>query len=141
MPRKSAKKTNSEKTKDPKPIKEQAKENEEKKEAPVQQQSEPQKQVTEEQRRSVPPNHIFVGKKPVMGYALSAVMQLTQYDTVVLRARGRAISTAVDVAQVVIKRLGTGQFESKSITIGTETIGEGAEARNVSTIEIVIGKK
>lgn len=99
------------------------------------------KAETSEQQRSVPPNHIFIGKKPVMGYALSAVMQLTQYDTVVLRARGKAISTAVDVAQVATRRLGNGQFEVKSITIGTEQVGEGPEARNVSTIEIVIGKK
>lgn len=98
-------------------------------------------QTSTETQRSVPPNHIFIGKKPVMGYALSAVMQLTQYDTVVLRARGKAISTAVDVAQVATRRLGNGQFEVKNISIGTEVVGEGPEQRNVSTIEIVIGKK
>jgi|YelNatPaOPRAMG01_1025707.scaffolds.fasta_scaffold55086_3 DNA-binding protein len=92
-------------------------------------------------RRDVPPNHIFIGKKPVMGYALSAVMQLTQYDEVVLRARGKAISRAVDVAQVVIKRLGNGQFDVKSMKIDTEVVGEGEEKRNVSTIEISLGRK
>jgi DNA-binding protein len=96
---------------------------------------------TAPQGRNVPPNHIFIGKKPVMGYALSAVMQLTQYPTVVLRARGRAISTAVDVAQVATKRLGNGQFDVKDVKIDTEIIGEGQEARNVSTIEITLGKK
>jgi DNA-binding protein len=92
-------------------------------------------------RRDVPPNHIFIGKKPVMGYALSAVMQLTQYPEVVLRARGKAISRAVDVAQVVIKRLGNGQIDVKSIKIDTEVLGEGEERRNVSTIEVSLGKK
>lgn len=103
--------------------------------------AEQQKQQQQVQQRTAPPNHIFIGKKPVMGYALSAVMQLTQYDTVVLRARGKAISTAVDVAQVATRRLGNGQFEVKSVTIGTEVVGEAPQQRNVSTIEIVIGKK
>jgi DNA-binding protein len=92
-------------------------------------------------RRDVPPNHMFIGKKPVMGYALSAVMQLTQYEEVVLRARGKAISRAVDVAEVVIHRLGNGRFVSRYIKIDTDIVGEGAERRNVSTIEIGVGKR
>jgi len=141
MPRKTTKKNNSNKSQ------EQAvddSENEEKQESNVvqnTQQAPAVEQAESQSQRSVPPNHIFIGKKPVMGYALSAVMQLTQYDTVVLRARGKAISTAVDVAQVAIRRLGNGQFEVKNISIGTEVVGEGSEQRNVSTIEIVIGKK
>ena len=92
-------------------------------------------------RKDVPPNHIFIGKKPIMGYALSGVMQLTQYPEVVLRARGKAISRAVDVAEVIINRLGNGQFVARSIEIDTDVVGEGAERRNVSTIRISVGKK
>jgi DNA-binding protein len=92
-------------------------------------------------RRDVPPNHMFIGKKPVMGYALSAVMQLTQYEEVVLRARGKAISRAVDVAEVIKHRLGNGQFVARYIKIDTDIVGEGAERRNISTIEIGVGKK
>ncbi|HVP24154.1 MAG TPA: hypothetical protein VMS77_09620 [Conexivisphaerales archaeon] len=92
-------------------------------------------------KKDVPPNHIFIGKKPIMGYALSAVMQLTQYPEVVLRARGKAISRAVDVAEVIMKRLGNGQFVSRYIEIDTDVVGEGAERRNVSTIRISVGKK
>jgi DNA-binding protein len=138
MPRKTTKKNNSNKSQ------EQAVDDSEKEESKVAedtQQPSTTEQTSTETQRSVPPNHIFIGKKPVMGYALSAVMQLTQYDTVVLRARGKAISTAVDVAQVATRRLGNGQFEVKNISIGTEVVGEGPEQRNVSTIEIVIGKK
>jgi len=88
-----------------------------------------------------PPNHIFVGnKKPPMSYASFAFLQLTHLDEVVIRARGAAISRAVDVAQIVTKRLGRDLFKVKGIRIGTEVLGEGAEARNVSTIEIVVGK-
>jgi DNA-binding protein len=92
-------------------------------------------------RQNVPPNHMFIGKKPVMGYALSAVMQLTQYEEVVLRARGKAISRAVDVAEVIKHRLGNGRFVARYIKIDTDVVGEGAEKRNVSTIEIGVGKR
>jgi len=94
-----------------------------------------------EEKRTYPPNNIFIGKKPVMVYALSAQLQLTQYPEVVLRARGRAISRAVDVAEVLVHRLGLDTYELGPITIGTETVGEGEEKRNVSTIEIVVQKK
>jgi len=91
-------------------------------------------------QRMSPPNHIFVGKKPVMSYAMSALIQLTQAGEVVVKARGLAISRAVDVAEIVTKRLGNGQFKVKDIGINTEVVGEGAEMRNVSSIEIVVGK-
>jgi DNA-binding protein len=91
-------------------------------------------------QRSSPPNHIFVGKKPVMSYAMSALIQLAGSGECVVKARGMAISRAVDVAEIVTKRLGNGQFKVKDIGINTEVVGEGAEMRNVSSIEIVVGK-
>ena len=91
-------------------------------------------------QRSSPSNHIFVGKKPVMSYAMSALIQLTQAGEIVVKARGMAISRAVDVAEIVTKRLGNGAFAVKDIRIGTEVVGEGSETRNVSSIEIVVGK-
>jgi len=91
-------------------------------------------------QRSAPYNHIFVGQKPVMNYAMSALIQLTQAGEVVVKARGMAISRAVDVAEIVTKRLGNGQFKVKDIGIDTEVVGEGPETRNISSIEIVVGK-
>jgi archaea-specific DNA-binding protein len=92
------------------------------------------------QQRSAPYNHIFVGQKPVMNYAMSALIQLTQAGEVVVKARGMAISRAVDVAEIVTKRLGNGVFKVKDIGISTEVVGEGPEQRNISSIEIVVGK-
>jgi DNA-binding protein len=98
-------------------------------------------QPQEKSRPPHPPNHIFVGSKnPAMRSATFALLQLTQFDEVVIRARGAAISRAVDVAQIVTKRLGKDLFKVKSIRISTEVVGEGGEARNVSAIEIVVGK-
>ncbi|MEE8186244.1 MAG: DNA-binding protein [Nitrososphaerales archaeon] len=88
-----------------------------------------------------PPNHVYIGKKPVMSYAMSALIQLAQTGEIVIKARGMVISRAVDVAEVVVQRLGGGSYETKDIKIDTERLGEGSEARNVSTIEIVVGKK
>ena len=100
----------------------------------------PMQQTTAPMHRNSPANHIFVGQKPVMNYAMSALIQLTQAGEVVVKARGMAISRAVDVAEIVTKRLGAGQFKVKDIGINTEVVGEGPEQRNISSIEIVVGK-
>ncbi len=107
---------------------------------PVEQASAPAQPTNAPMRRSAPSNHIFVGQKPVMNYAMSALIQLTQAGEIVVKARGMAISRAVDVAEIVTKRLGNGQYKVKDIGINTEVVGEGTETRNVSSIEIVVGK-
>ncbi len=91
--------------------------------------------------RTAPFNHIYIGKKPVMSYAMSALIQLAQSSEVVLKARGMVISRAVDVAEIVTKRLGANAYTVKEIKIGTERLGEGELIRNVSTIEISLGPK
>ncbi|MDA4118459.1 MAG: DNA-binding protein Alba [Thaumarchaeota archaeon] len=90
----------------------------------------------------MPQNHIYVGKKPVMNYAMSALIQLSQLGEVVIKARGMAISRAVDVAEIVTKRLGNGTFLVKNINIATEQVKstETGEMRNISSIEILVGK-
>ncbi len=94
-----------------------------------------------EPRFRAPSNHIYIGnKKPVMSYAMSALIQLTQSQEIVLKARGMAISNAVDVAEIVTKRLGNNAFGIKNIKIDTEALGESDNIRNVSTIEIILGK-
>ena len=100
----------------------------------------PTEQPSMPTHRNAPNNHIYVGKKPVMNYAMSALIQLTQAGEVVVKARGMAISRAVDVAEIVTKRLAAGQFKVKNIGISTEVVGEGPETRNISSIEIVVGK-
>lgn len=101
----------------------------------------PQTGAPERPLRSAPPNHIFVGKKPVMSYAMSAMVQLAQSGEIVVKARGMVISRAVDVAEIVTKRLGNNTFEVRSIRIDTEKLGEGEDLRNVSTIEIIIARR
>ncbi|AIY90108.1 DNA-binding protein Alba [Geoglobus acetivorans] len=86
-------------------------------------------------------NAVFVGNKPVMNYVLAV---LTQFNggakEVVVKARGRAISRAVDVAEIVRKRF-LPDVEVKDIKISTEKVESEQGEANVSAIEIVLGKK
>ncbi len=91
--------------------------------------------------RTSPSNHIFIGKKPVMSYAMSSLIQLNASGEIVLKARGMSISRAVDVAEIVCKRLGNNMFAINNVSIDTVKLGEGDEIRSVSTIEIIVGKK
>ncbi len=92
------------------------------------------------EKPAAPTNAIFVGKKPLMSYALAALLQFNAGNQeVVIKARGRAISKAVDVAEILRKRLLADQIVIKNIAIDTEILGE--DMRNVSTIEIVLAKK
>ncbi len=77
-----------------------------------------------------------------MNYVLACLTQINNGgDFVTLKARGRAISRAVDVAQVLTKRFAT-DIKVQSIAINTEqvksTITGGMS--NVSSIEIKLGK-
>jgi DNA-binding protein len=85
-------------------------------------------------------NVVFVGIKPVMNYVLAVITQFNEGSgNVTLKARGRAISRAVDVAEIVRNRFLQG-LAVQNISIGTEEVqGEGG-AVNVSSIEIVLGK-
>ncbi|MFW6110885.1 MAG: DNA-binding protein Alba [Thermoproteota archaeon] len=88
---------------------------------------------------------VYVGSKPPMNYVLAVMTSLSQSDAdqVVLKARGRAISTAVDVAEISRRRF-MKDMKVDTISIGTEEMpareGEN-KTRNVSTMEIVLAKK
>jgi len=86
-------------------------------------------------------NAIFVGRKPAMNYALATIIQFNQgSNEVVVKARGQAISRAVDVVEIVRRRFMEETVKIKEIKIGTETVGEAENARNVSAIEITLSK-
>ena len=87
-------------------------------------------------------NTVFVGNKPVMNYVL-ACLTLPQNGTkeVNLKARGRAISRAVDAAEILTRRY-VPDFSVKKIDIGTEQVRsvESGEVRKVSSMEIHLGR-
>lgn len=90
-----------------------------------------------------PSNVILVGKKPVMNYVLASLTLLNQgVSEVVIKARGRAISKAVDTVEIVRNRFLPGKIDVKDIKIGSQTVTsqDGRQSR-VSTIEITLIKK
>jgi len=87
-------------------------------------------------------NTVFVGKKPVMNYVLACITLFQNgMNDVVIKARGRAISRAVDVAQILTKRF-MNDLKVKNIAIDTEELKneETGRVSNVSTIEIHLSK-
>lgn len=88
-------------------------------------------------------NSVFIGGKPFMNYVTGVVMQFTtkNADEVIVKARGKFISRAVDVAEVAAKRFLDNTVGVKDIKIDSEGFknNEGRDIR-VSTIEITLGR-
>lgn len=90
-----------------------------------------------------PSNTVLVGKKNVMNYVLAVLTLINQgVKEIVVKARGRAISKAVDTVEIVRNRFLPGKVDIKEIKIGSQTVTNpnGRQTR-VSTIEILLGLK
>lgn len=82
---------------------------------------------------------IFIGKKPLMTYVTSAIIQLSELNSIKIKARGSSIGLAVDVSQILLRK--TNIFEISDVKIGSESLESlDRKKRNVSTIEIQISR-
>jgi DNA-binding protein len=88
-------------------------------------------------------NAVLIGRKPVMNYVLACITLFhSGAKEVSIKARGKAISRAIDVVEVVRRRF-LPDVKVKKIGIGTDQISpqeEGNSLTNVSTIEITLEK-
>ncbi len=88
-------------------------------------------------------NAVLIGKKPIMNYVLACITFFHGgAKEVSIKARGRSISRAIDVAEVVRHRF-LPEIKIKKIGIGTDQLSpeqEGDSTTNVSTIEITLAK-
>lgn len=86
-------------------------------------------------------NSVLIGKKPAMNYVLACITLFhSGAKEVSIKARGKAISRAIDVAEVVRRRFLPDVTVAK-VGIGTDQISpqeEGSTMTNVSTIEITL---
>jgi DNA-binding protein len=88
---------------------------------------------------------VFIGNKPAMSYVLAVITSLSSGNAkeIILKARGRAITTAVDVAEITRSRF-LKDLKVSKIAIGTEEMppreGEN-RSRMVSTMEITLTKE
>ena len=89
-------------------------------------------------KKGLDDNVVFVGKKPTMSYVLAAVTQFSDgLDEIHIKARGKNISRAVDVAEVVRKRF----VQNVTTQVGIDTqeiVDENKNRINVSTIDIAL---
>jgi DNA-binding protein len=85
---------------------------------------------------------VFIGRKPAMSYVLAIITSLSSSNAkeITLKARGQAITTAVDVAEIARSRF-LKDLKIGKINIGTEEMParEGQNRpRMVSTMEITL---
>ncbi|MFC1648108.1 DNA-binding protein Alba [Nanoarchaeota archaeon] len=89
-------------------------------------------------------NSVYIGNKPFMNYVTGVVVQFTTKGAseVIIKGRGKFISRAVDVSEVVTNRFLKDQSEVKDIKIGSEEFqNEEGQTIRVSIIEITLLKK
>jgi len=87
-------------------------------------------------------NVVLIGRKPVMNYVIACITFFNAGEKqVVVKARGRAISRAVDTVEL-LRHAFVKDLQVKKIDIGTEELvrAEGGRKSNVSTIEITVTK-
>ena len=87
---------------------------------------------------------IFIGGKPFINYVTGVVLQFNKgVNKTTIKARGKFISKAVDVAEVARRKF----LEDKKVSVQNVSVGseefENKEGRtvNVSTIEITLEKE
>ncbi len=97
--------------------------------------------ATEEMGEKKDENVVYIGKKGVMGYVLAVVTQFNSgVETVTLKARGKLISRAVDVAEIVRNRF-LPEVGINDILIKTEELtSDDGSLNKVSAIEIMLKK-
>ncbi len=85
---------------------------------------------------------IYIGKKPLMAYVTSTLIQLASLKSVSIKARGLTIGRAVDVAQIISRKTENAGYEIGRIAIGSEVLeSKDGRSRNVSTIDIEVKRK
>lgn len=82
---------------------------------------------------------VFIGKKPLMAYVTTTLLQLAKMPSVSIKARGLSIARAVDVAQIISRKTENAGYSIGNISIGSETLqADDGKTRNVSTIDIEV---
>ncbi len=84
---------------------------------------------------------IYVGLKPIMTYVTATLTQLSNQSTVTIKARGKRITQAVDVSQMIVKRMDFVGYNVSDVRIASDSLkSQDGRMRNVSTIEIDVSK-
>jgi len=99
-------------------------------------------QTTKRTESSGPRDTIYIGKKPLMAYVTSTLIQLANIPSVTIKARGMSIGRAVDVSQIISRKTENAGYTIGNINLGSEALeSQDGRTRNVSTIEIEVKRK
>ena len=83
-------------------------------------------------------NAVYIGKRPTMNYVMAVMVILNRGTDCIIKARGRAISHAVDVAEILLNKFYP-SARYKDIRISTEHLtNDDGKISNVSSMEIEI---
>jgi len=93
------------------------------------------------EKESKPPyethNTIFIGTKPIMSYVTATLAQLASLPIVTIAGRGKRITQAIDVSQMIVKRMNEVGYEIGDVRISSDSlVSKDGKKRNVSKIEI-----
>ena len=87
-------------------------------------------------------NIIFIGTKPIMSYVSATLTQLSTRPSITIKARGKRITQAVDVSQMIVKRMDTVGYVISDVRISSDSLtSQDGKQRNVSNMEIDITKE
>jgi len=87
-------------------------------------------------------NVIYIGTKPIMSYVAATLTQLSTLPMITIKARGKRITQAVDVSQMIVKRMNTVGYVISDVRISSDSLlSQDGKKRNVSTLELDITKK
>jgi len=96
-------------------------------------------QTTKRTETSGPRDTIYIGKKPLMAYVTSTLIQLANVPSVSIKARGMSIGRAVDVSQIISRKTENAGYSIGNIKLGSESLeSQDGRMRNVSTIDIEV---
>lgn len=100
----------------------------------------PQRNPVRRERREND-NSVYIGKRPTMNYVMAAMVILGEGDNCTIKARGRSISHAVDVSEILKNKFITAA-KYVDIRLSTEQLqNNDGKISNVSSIEIEISPK
>jgi DNA-binding protein len=99
-------------------------------------------EATKKTETSGPRDIIYIGKKPLMAYVTSTLIQLANIPSVTIKARGMSIGRAVDVSQIISRKTENAGYTIGNIKLGSEALeSQDGRTRNVSTIDIEVKRK
>ena len=102
----------------------------------IQVEAEPQVEAKPEQAHQ-PRDTIFIGTKPIMSYVTATLTQLASLPIVTIVARGKRITNAIDVSQMIVKRMNEVGYKIGDVRISSDSlVSKDGKKRKVSKIEI-----